>query len=121
MYIKIEKNPDGSHSFQSGGVLENGWAAVPKDIKIPDTFPFVNFEVAEVTHPEVTSIKKSLVDGEYIENTVVLVPEYTQLEVVSMTEGEEVLIEESEYISKLDIIEAQVAYTAMMTDTLLEG
>lgn len=45
LFIKIDKNPDGSHAFQTGGALEQGWAIIPEDIEIPDTFPYVNIEV----------------------------------------------------------------------------
>ena len=45
MFIQIEKNPDGSHAFQVGGNLEQGWAFIPENIEIPDTFPYVNIEV----------------------------------------------------------------------------
>lgn len=103
MYVKIEKNPDGSHEFQSGGALQDGYAVIPSDMELPSTFPFVNIEVDYVTRPSF--------DGE---NDV------TRLEVISMTEGEEIYIDEPVYVSQLDMIEAQVAYTAMMTDTLLE-
>ena len=103
MYVKIEKNPDGSHTFQSGGALESGWAVVPSYIDIPDSFPFVNIEVDTVTRPSI--------DGG---------ADIARLEVVSMTEGKEIAVEMPEYVSQLDIIEAQVTYTAMMTDTLLE-
>lgn len=92
MFIKIEKNPDGSHAFQSGGSIENGWAFVPPKIAIPDTFPFVNIEVEEVFHPAVTDVRKVEVEGEEKEETFILIPEYTQMEVVSMTEG--VIVEE---------------------------
>lgn len=64
MYIKIEKNPDGSHTFQTGGHLEQGWAVIPENLEIPDTFPYVNIEVdgnivvsmtvGEETVPELT-------------------------------------------------------------------
>lgn len=111
MFVMLEKNIDGSHTFQSGGSLVEGWAVVPKDMALPDTFPFVNIEVEEVFYP-------AIVD----ENNHILRPAYTQLEVVSMTAGEEieVFVEETTAPTQLDAIEAQVAYTAMMTDTLLE-
>ena len=44
LFIKIDKNPDGSHAFQTGGMLESGWAMVPDTIELPDTFPYVNIE-----------------------------------------------------------------------------
>ena len=52
--------------------VPNGWAVIPEDMPIPDTFPFVDIEV---------------------ENGVV---------------------------TAMERVEAQVAYTAMMTDTLIE-
>ena len=53
MYIQIEKNPDGSHAFQTGGALDNGWAVVPSDMLIPDSFPYVDIEVGEVARPSI--------------------------------------------------------------------
>ena len=73
MYIRIEKNPDGSHAFQCGGHLENGWAVIPYDMEIPDTFPYVDIEVDTVTRPSI--------DGG---------ADIIQLEVISMTEGKEI-------------------------------
>ena len=87
MYIQIEKNPDGSHACQYGGHLEEGWAFVPDDIILPSTFPFVNIEVAEVEHDAV--IKPAIGD----EPEEIIIPKYTQLEVVSMTEGEEIKVD----------------------------
>lgn len=121
MFILIKKNPDGSHAFQYGGALSEGWAVVPETIEIPDTFPFVNIEVAEVTHPAVTTMNSKVVDDELVDEVIVLQPEFTQLEVISMTEGEEIIFDEPIVPTQLDVIEAQVAYTAMMTGTLLEG
>lgn len=121
MFIQIEKNPDGSHAFQVGGVLENGWAAIPENMELPKTFPYVNIEVDEITHPAVVAIEDKEIADEFVQEAVVLIPEYTQTEVVSMTEGEQIEIEELEVITQLDRIEAQIAYTAMMTGTLLEA
>lgn len=90
MFIQIEKNPDGSHAYQIGGFLEEGWAIIPSEMVLPNSFPYVDIEVDE--------------------NNMV----------ISMTEGEEIFIEEPDIPSQLDIIEAQVTYTALMTDTLLE-
>lgn len=70
MFIQIEKNTDGSHAFQIGGNLEQGWAYVPNDMAIPDTFPYVNIEVE-------------------LDN-------YNNYVVVSMTEGVENILEMTE-------------------------
>lgn len=83
MFICVAKNPDGSHAFQVGGNLEPGWAAVPEDMNLPDSFPFVNIETAMVTHPAVTvTVGNGKVN--------VIEPEYTWLEVTAMTEGQEI-------------------------------
>ena len=120
MFIKIEKNPDGSHAIQVGGNLIDGWAVIPIDMVLPNSFPYVNIEVADVYHPAIIDKKNVEVDGELVEKEIIIKPECTQLEVISMIEGEETLIEEPDIPSQLDIIEAQVTYTALMTDTLLE-
>lgn len=110
MFIQIEKNPDGSHASQHGGSLQNGWAYWDTDqVLMPATFPWVEIETAEVSH-------EAVMDGEKV-----LIPAYTQLEVVSATEGEVIEVETVASPTQLDRIEAQVTYTAMMTDTLMEG
>lgn len=47
MLIKIEANSSGGHDNQSSvpKVIPSGWAVVPDNIVIPETFPFVNLEV----------------------------------------------------------------------------
>lgn len=110
MFIQIEKNADGSHATQHGGSLQNGWAYWDTDqVPMPATFPWVEIETAEVSHEEVR-------DGEKV-----LIPAFTRLEVVSAADGEEIEVEEVIVPSQLDRIEAQVTYTAMMTDTMMEG
>lgn len=71
MYIQIEPNADGSHDYQIGGALENGYAVVPSDMKIPDSFPYVDIIVETVTIPSI--------DGG---------ADITRAEVVSMTTRE---------------------------------
>lgn len=93
--IKIESNANGSHDYMRGHVKCNeGWAVVPDDM-VCENFPFGEVEVAEVNG--VMTVTK-WTPGEMPEPEPLPEPEPTQL----------------------DIIEAQVTYTAMMTDTLLE-
>jgi hypothetical protein len=126
MLIQIKKNSDGSHAFSNGYIIDEGWAYVPEDIIIPSTFPYVNIEIEEKFYPAVydTVQKESLSDDglsiKTIEETILISEAYSQLEVISMTEGEIIEIEEPLIPSQIDILEAQVTYTAMMTDTLLE-
>lgn len=45
-YIKIESNPNGSHDNQFGPVYPGeGWAVIPEEMIIPQSFPFVDIEV----------------------------------------------------------------------------
>lgn len=47
--IKIEAFDSGAHDNQSWTQMQipNGWAIIPDDINIPETFPFVNIEVQD--------------------------------------------------------------------------
>ena len=77
MFIKIEANSDGSHAFQSGGVLETGWAFWDTNsVPVPASFPWVDIVVEDVTHSAIT-------DGDKV-----LVAEYTRPEVISAVERE---------------------------------
>lgn len=73
----------------------DGWAYIPEDFRVPSTFPRLGSLEAE----EIGGVM-----------TVTVMTEGTLPEPV----------EELEVPTQLDLIEAQVAYTAMMTDTLLE-
>ena len=77
--LKIEQFPNGAHQNQLGqiGNIPDGWAVIPDDMEIPQTFPFVNIAVEEVTHYE-----------EYTEMEAVTEKEpYGVMTVTSMTEG----------------------------------
>ena len=91
--IEIAALPNGAHRNQNGGVsvIPPGWAVIPDNIVVPDTFPFVDIEVK---------------DGLVVAMTAGIVPEQKPIK---------------EEPTQLDRIEAQVIYTAMITDTLLEG
>lgn len=98
--IEIAALENGAHRNQTIGngfyfrKLPAGWAVIPEDMDC-ENFPFGKVEVAEV-------------DG------VMTVTKWTAGE---MPEPEP---EPEPQPTQLDMIEAQVAYTAMMTDTLLE-
>lgn len=110
MFIQIEKNADGSHASQHGGSLQKGWAYWDTDqVPMPEKFPWVEIETQEVSH-------EAVMDGEKV-----LIPAFTRLEVVSAENGEEIEVETVVLPTQMDRIEAQVTYTAMMTDTMMEG
>lgn len=110
MFIQLKKNFDGSRGYQSGGDMQNDQAYWNTDVvPLPEKFPWVEIETAEVSHEAVMDKEK------------VLIPAFTRLEVVSATDGEEIKVETVASPTQLDRIEAQVTYTAMMTDTMMEG
>lgn len=91
-----------------------GWAYIPEDMPLPSTFPRLGSIEAE----ELTCTRPVEVIGED-GGPATEMREVTMLTVTAMTEG--TLPEPVEaQPSQLDKIEAQVTYTAMMTDTLLE-
>ncbi len=110
MFIHIEKNPDGSRAFQCGGDMQEGQAYWNTDaVPLPEKFPWVEIEIREITHEAVMEGEKTLF------------PAFTRLEVVSAVDGEEIPVETVTVPTQLDRVEAQATYTAMMTDTLMEG
>lgn len=93
--IEIKALENGAHNNQTSNAITSppsGWAEVPAGMAVPETFPFVDIEVEGNV---VTKMTAGAVPEPEPEPT----PEPTQL----------------------DRIEAQSAYTAMMTGTLLEG
>ena len=165
--VKLQKNINGSHNSQKANhitTVKDGWAMIPDDFSVPDTFPFVDIETEEVTYyRDMTRTRKVTKtrevdsfspvtktrevedfddDGnpiikteEYVdfepctvmeeyeeeENYTEQVP-YTMMTVTKMTPG--IVPELGETVpepTQLDRIEAQVFYTAMLTETLLEG
>ena len=71
--IEINAFTNGAHRNQSGAnVLPEGWAIIPDDIIIPESFPFVDIEVdgnivtsmtaRELPKPDISIIKQSKLD-----------------------------------------------------------
>lgn len=84
--IKIAPLKNGAHrKFEmsiSSETLPNGYAIIPDDMVIPDTFPFVNIEVTEETRYN----KAKRYNEETEEYETEQIP-YTVMVVTSMTEG----------------------------------
>lgn len=95
--IEIIALENGAHRNQTGiKTLPEGWAVIPDDM-VCENFPFGEIETAEIN--DVITVTKW---------TPGVMPEIKPIESVN------------DELTQLDIIEAQVTYTAMMTDTLLE-
>lgn len=94
--IEIAPLENGAHRNQTGGLssVPEGWAVVPDDL-VTENFPF-----GEVTVEDVNGV-----------------PIVTKWDPLPLPEPEP---EQEPEPTQLDLIEAQVTYTAMMTDTLLE-
>lgn len=47
--IEIAALPNGAHRNQTGDfrTIPEGWAVVPEEMEIPETFPFVNIETED--------------------------------------------------------------------------
>lgn len=94
--IEIKALENGAHRNQelfgmNYPKLPEGWAVIPEDMELPETYPFVHIEAEG-------GVVTALTAGELPEPTTETVSEPTEQE----------------------RLEAQVIYTAMMTDTLLE-
>lgn len=100
LIIEIAALDNGAHRNQNGSIsrIPDGWAVIPESVGTAETlenFPFGEVEVEEING--VMTVTKWTA-GTIPEPEPELEPEPTQL----------------------DRVEAQVTYTAMMTDTLLE-
>lgn len=109
MIIKIEAYENGAHANQSTTpiILPEGWAIVPEDMEIPDTFPFVNIEAEEQTRQREIG---------YSEEGEPILEDYTVMVVASMTAGvvpEPVPVPSEP--TELEQLRADVDYIAMET------
>lgn len=140
--INLKQNENGSHNNNNCSAITDvpeGWARIPEGFDVPSTFPFVGIEAEERVYTREVEVEKEVTHtmsaptGEKDEdgNPITEDQEYTTTErvkelrevkemtVTKMTAG--VVPEpEPEPLTQLDLVEAQVTYTAMMTDTLLE-
>lgn len=114
--LEIAALPNGAHRNQTfHGILPDGWAVIPDDMEL-ENFPF-GIVTAEEVKPK-HNVETVNDDGE-------VVAEQEPCGVMTVTGWKplpmpEVKPEEPKP-TQLDTIEAQVTYTAMMTDTLLGG
>ena len=94
LMLEIKALENGAHNNQTyHGVLPDGWAVIP-DGMVCENFPFGEVEAEEI-------------------NGIMTVTKWMAGELPEVEPVEEAP-------TQLDILEAQVTYTAMMTDTLLE-
>ena len=104
--IEIDALPNGAHRNQTINVdipVPDGWAYIPDDMTIPQTFPFVDIVVEEKVYAREVEVQKEVVkwvdtgevndDGDAVMErvtemeTVTETQEFTMMTVTSMTEG----------------------------------
>lgn len=109
----LEEGVYNDHASDNITIPPEGWAMIPEDFPLPSTFPRLG------------SIEAKNIDYLYeveLEDGKVEKSERVILTVTAMTEGTLPEVEPAaEQPSQLDRVEAQITYTAMMTDTLLEA
>ena len=137
--IDLKANPSGSHTYRRADhitTVPEGWAMIPDDFTVPSSFPFVGIEAEEVTYTREVEVEKEVTKTREIEtvdpegNPITITEEYKEMErvteerpytmmtVISMTEGE-VPAAPAPTPTQAERFEAQLTYTAMMTNTLL--
>ena len=58
-FIEIEALENGAHRNQNGGALADGWAKIPREMALPDTFPFVRIKVSDGVVTSMTANRKA--------------------------------------------------------------
>lgn len=96
LIIEIKALDNGAHRNQNGSVMLEGWAVIPPDVGTAESLE--NFPFGDITVEEVNGV-----------------PTVTNWVPLPMPDPESVKPE----TTQLDLIESQITYTAMMTDTLL--
>ena len=110
--VKIEANPNGSHNAHKAKhitTVPDGWAMIPEDMSLPESFPFVAIEAEEKIHYREVMVAPGVWEKK----------PFPMMTVTSMIPGEVPPASEPEPTWQ-ERTEAQITYTAMMTDTLLE-
>lgn len=110
--VKLAALSNGAHENRNSDTITaipDGWAMIPDDFDVPDSFPFVTLEACAMEHWRETENE----NGETIRIPMELMT-VTAMEALPVPEAPEPEPTEDE---KRD---AQIFYTAMMTDTLLE-
>lgn len=110
--VQIEAQSNGGHANQTTDIplpqIPEGWALVPEDLTIPDTFPFVDLSVEKITvDPDTQPVSEGEVDQLWV--------------VTSMTQGivpELEPVPEREPTAEEDLMEMAVDHE--MRITLLE-
>ena len=140
--VNLTANPNGSHNDHRADhitTVPDGWAMIPDDFKLPASYPFGDITAEEKTYTREVEVQKEvtktrevpryddegnmlavMVTEEYTGTEIVTeYHEYTMMTVTAMTDGVVPPAPEPEPTAE-EKRDAQIFYTAMMTDTLLE-
>ena len=138
--VNLVANQNGSHNDHRADhitTVPEGWAMIPDDFTPPSSFHFVDIMAEEVTYTREVEVEKEVTRTREVESLdedgdpITITEEYKEMErvteecpytmmtVIAMTEGEVPPAPEPEPTAE-EKRDAQIFYTAMMTDTLLE-
>lgn len=140
--VNLTANPNGSHNDHRADhitTVPEGWAVIPDDFQLPASFPFGEITAEEKVYHREVEVEKEvtktrevpqydedgnmlavMVTEEYTETEIITENrEYTMMTVIAMTEGVVPPAPEPAPTAE-EKRDAQIFYTAMMTDTLLE-
>lgn len=137
--LKIEQLPNGAYQNQLGQIetIPEGWAVIPDDMELPQTFPFVDITVEEITHYNDIMVEREVTKTREVEqyrevtktrevpqydeegnavlddegNPVTVTEEYTEFEPYTVTE---------EY-TEMEMVTEQEPYTIMTATSMTEG
>lgn len=114
--IKVAALENGAHKNQTinGEIhVPEGWAVIPNDMELPQTFPFVNITAEEVTHYREVPIMKDVPKTREV-------PQYDEEgNAVLDDEGNPVMV--TEKYTEQEIVTEQEPYTIMTVTSMTEG
>lgn len=119
--VQIEAQSNGAHANQTTSIplpqIPEGWAVVPEDLEIPDTFPFVDLTVNKITvDPETHPVNEGEKDKLWVVTSITPgeVPEPEPTPEVTPPPSNEMLSAQVQAISdRQEFIEDCIAEMAM--------
>lgn len=87
--VNLKQNPNGSrndHRADHITTVPDGWAMIPEEFPVPDTFPFVDIDVEEVTYYNEVERTRTVTKTREVEsfdedgNTITVIEEYEEEE-----------------------------------------
>ena len=90
--VNLKSNANGSHNHRSANHITSvpdGWAMIPDDFAVPDTFPFVDIEAEELSYEREVEVMREVTKTREVETIdaegkpITVPQEYTEMERVT--------------------------------------